>query len=135
MPARKPRKRKGVKLKPTELRPKDLLIISPDAGTRALISHVEEDGGQVLSVYREPLGGHTQIFAALPIDLVEPTAFQRDVSEGHLLKLTRAMDKTRRYLDPIIAVRQDGKYFTPNGGHRLAAVKDLGAKTIPALVI
>jgi len=39
------------------------------------------------------------------VDKVEPTVFQRDVSDAHVLKLTRAMDKTRRYLDPIIAVR------------------------------
>lgn len=141
MAARKPRtqkKRKGIKLKPTDLRAKDLVVSAPEAAVKTLIAQVEEDGGQVLSIYREPLGGHTQIFAALPIDLVEPTPYQRDVSEGHLLKLTRAMDKTRRYLDPIIAVRSEQgecKYFTPNGNHRLTALKELGAKTILALLI
>src|SRR5207342_198567 len=68
-------------------------------------------------------------------DKVEPTVFQRDVSDAHVLKLTRAMDKTRRYLDPIIAVREEGGFRTPNGGHRLTALKELGAKAILALVV
>jgi ParB family chromosome partitioning protein len=140
MPSRKPRKtvkrtRKGVKLKPTDLMPKDLLIESPDGETQRLVARIEADGGKVLAIYREPLGGHVQIFAALPVEKVEPTPFQRDVSEGHLLKLTRAMDKTRRYLDPIIAVHEGDLYHTPNGNHRLTALKELGAKSILALVV
>ena len=102
---------------------------------RALADQVAADGGRVLATYREPLGGHVQLFAALPIDLVEPTPYQRDVSDAHVRKLTLAMDRTRRYLDPVIAVRGDGKYLTPNGNHRLTAMKELGAKTILALLI
>src|SRR3712207_4227755 len=49
-----------------------------------LVQAIQEDGGQVLSVYRDPLGGHTVVFAALPIDKVEPTPYQRDVSEPHI---------------------------------------------------
>src|SRR5437763_4009103 len=45
------------------------------------------------------------------------------------------MDKTRRYLDPIIAVRENGAYLTPNGGHRLTALKELGAKAVLALLV
>ena len=45
------------------------------------------------------------------------------------------MDKTRRYLDPIIAVREDGHYLTPNGGHRLTALKELGARAVLAIVV
>ena len=102
---------------------------------RALVAQVAADGGSVLAVYKEPLGGHVQLFAALPIDLVEPTPYQRDVSDSHVRRLTLAMDRTRRYLDPVIAVRGDGKYLTPNGNHRLTAMKELGAKTILALLI
>src|SRR2546423_15265651 len=135
MPARRPRRkpgrpraRKGVKLKPTELGPGQLRIEDPPAELRALARQVEEDGGAVLAAYREPLGGHALLFTALPVDKVEPTPFQRDVSDAHVLKLTRAMDKTRRYLDPIIAVREDGAYRTPNGGARAPRVKGLGRK-------
>src|SRR5207302_5639187 len=131
----RPRARKGVKIKPTELGPSQLRLESPPEDLQALARQVEEDGGAVLAAYREPLGGHALLFAALPVDKVEPTPFQRDVSDAHVLKLTRAMDKTRRYLDPIIAVREDGAYFTPNGGHRLTALKELGAKAVLALLV
>src|SRR5213080_1788076 len=131
----RPRARKGVKLKPTELGPAQLRLEAPPPELQALARQVEEDGGAVLAAYREPLGGHALLFAALPVDKVEPTPFQRDVSDAHVLKLTRAMDKTRRYLDPIIAVREDGSYRTPNGGHRLTALKELGAKAVLALLV
>jgi ParB family chromosome partitioning protein len=131
----KPRARKGVKLKPTELGPTDLALTQPEGAAKALAESVAADGGAVLASYREPLGGHVQLLCALPIDRVEPTPFQRDVSDSHVRKLTLAMDRTRRYLDPIIAVRADGGYQTPNGSHRLTALKELGAKTVLALVI
>ncbi len=131
----RPRKRKGVKIEPTELGPKELLLADRPPEVAELARQVEDDGGAVLATYREPLGGHALLFAALPIDKVERTAFQRDISDAHVRKLTLAMDKTRRYLDPIIAVRQDGKYLSPNGGHRLTALQELGAKAVLALVV
>ena len=131
----KPRARKGVKLKPTELLPGDLRLAEIPEGLRDLAAAVEAEGGSVIAAYREPLGGNALLFSALPVDKVEPTVFQRDVSDAHVLKLTRAMDKTRRYLDPIIAVREEGGFRTPNGGHRLTALKELGAKSILALVV
>jgi ParB family chromosome partitioning protein len=131
----RPRARKGVKLKPTELLAGELLVASLDGETQKLVDEVQRDGGQVLAAYKEPLGGHVQLFAALPIERVEPTPYQRDVSDAHVRKLTLAMDRTRRYLDPIIAVRSDGKYWTPNGNHRLTAMNELGAKTILALLV
>jgi ParB family transcriptional regulator, chromosome partitioning protein len=130
-----PRKRKGVKLVPTTLNADELLVEHQAPEEETFARQVEADGGSVLATYKEPLGGHTQFFVALPIDKVEPTPFQRDVSDSHLRKLTVAMDRTRRYLDPIIVVRKDGGYFTPNGNHRLTALKELGAKTILALLI
>src|SRR3977135_1642063 len=131
----KPRARKGVKLKPTELLPPQLRLESVPPELQTLAGQVEAAGGGVLAAYREPLGGNALLFAARPVDKVEPTVFQRDVSDAHVLKLTRAMDKTRRYLDPIIAVRDPEGFRTPNGGHRLTALKELGAKAILALVV
>src|ERR1041384_5906912 len=131
----KPRARKGVKLKPTELTPQQLRLAEVPPELQALAQQVEADGGSVLAAYKEPLGGNVLLFAALPVEKVEPTVFQRDVSDAHVLKLTRAMDKTRRYLDPIIAVREAEGFRTPNGGHRLTALKELGAKAILALVV
>ena len=100
-----------------------------------LIQGIQEDGGQVLSVYRDPLGAHTVVFAALPIDKVEPTPYQRDLSEPHVKRLASAMERLDRFLDPVIAIRKEGKYWTPNGNHRLNASRLLGAKAIVALVL
>ncbi|MGA9521566.1 MAG: ParB/RepB/Spo0J family partition protein, partial [Myxococcaceae bacterium] len=84
---------------------------------------------------RDPLGGHPVVFATLPIEKVEPTPYQRDASEPHVKRLANAMERVDRYLDPLIAVRHDGRYWTPNGNHRLQASKLLGAKSIVALVL
>ncbi len=151
-----PRRRRGVKLKPTELGPQQLRLDEPPAELAALAKQVEDDGGAVLATYREPLGGHALLLTALPIERVVPTPFQRDISDAHVRKLTQAMDKTKRFLDPVIAVRDehaaelaaegDGKagdgddgekplYWVPNGYHRLTALKELGAKTLLALLV
>jgi ParB family chromosome partitioning protein len=131
----RPRARKGVKLKPTELVPAQLALAERPPELEALAKAVEADGGAVLAAYREPLGGHPLLFVALPVEKVERTPFQRDVSDPHVRRLTVAMDKTKRYLDPIIAVREGEGYMTPNGGHRLTALKELGAKSVLALLV
>lgn len=131
----RPRKRKGVKLQPTELGPRELVLAERPPELAALAAQVEADGGAVLAAYREPLGGHPLLFVALPVERVERTPFQRDVSDAHVRKLTVAMDKTKRYLDPIVAVREGDGYMTPNGGHRLTALKELGARSVLALLV
>lgn len=129
------KKRRGVTVRPTELDAPALKLDETPDDVKPTADAVVADGGAVLSVYREPLGGHTLLLVALPIDKIAPTPFQRDVSDAHVRKLTHAMDKTRRFLDPLIAVRHDGKYFTPNGNHRLTAMRELGAKCIVALLV
>ena len=127
---------------------------TPPAAVTRLAEAIEADGGTVLAPYKDPLGGHWQIFAALPIDLVEPTPYQRDLSKPHVERLSAAMDKLGRYLDPMIVVRsghpgegrttgaplRDGDaeprpYWTPNGNHRLAALRELGARSVVAIVV
>lgn len=109
---------------------------TPPASIEELAHQIEEDGGSVLATYRDPLGSKWQMLAALPIDRVEPTPFQRDLSEAHVGKVRKAIDTLDRYLDPVIAVpADDGKYWSPNGYHRLSAMKELGARSIVALVI
>jgi len=131
----RPRARKGVKLKPTDLTPGQLALPELPPELAALAAAVAADGGAVLAAYREPLGGHALLFTALPLEKVDRTPFQRDVSDAHVRRLTLAMDKTKRYLDPIIAIRENGKYLTPNGGHRLTALQELGAKSVLALLV
>jgi ParB family chromosome partitioning protein len=137
-PSGTPRRRRGVKLRPTELGATELAVEVPPPELAALAEAIRGDGGAVLATYREPLGGHALMLAALPIDKVAPTPFQRDISDAHVRRLTQAMDKTKRFLDPIIVVREQTEsaaYWTPNGYHRLTALKELGAKTVLALVV
>jgi ParB family chromosome partitioning protein len=131
------RKRRGVKLTPTELVPTQIAIDEPTPELAELAAQVEKDGGTVLAFYREPLGGNALCFVALPVDKIEPTPYQREVSDAHVRRLTVAMDKTKRFLDPLIVVRDDegSRYLTPNGNHRLTALKELGAKTAIALLV
>jgi len=106
------------------------------AAVTDLAERIASDGGAVLGIYRDPLGSHWQILAALPIDKIEPTPFQRDLSDAHVGRLTDAIDRLDRYVDPVTAVpTADGLYWTPNGYHRLGAMRRLGAKAIVALVI
>ncbi|HSB53282.1 MAG TPA: ParB/RepB/Spo0J family partition protein, partial [Gemmatimonadales bacterium] len=101
-----------------------------------LNAEVEADGGTVIGAYREPLGSQWQLLAALPIEKVEPTPYQRDLSETHVKRLSEAIEKLGRFMDPLIAVRTaEGRYWTPNGNHRLAAMRTLGARSIVALVV
>ena len=118
----------------------DLQSAAPPGEVAALHQAVVDDGGKVLAVYREPYGGRWLVMAALPIDLVEPTPYQRNLSDTHVRKLEGVIGKIGRFLDPIIAVRManphfDAKYWTPNGNHRLSAMRTLGAKSIVAIVV
>lgn len=106
-----------------------------DPAIAALAREVETGGGAVLARYREPFGGTPVLLAALPIERVEPTPFQRDPSEPHVKRLMNVVETLGRFLDPIVAVRHDGAYWTPNGNHRLQALKKLGARTIIALLV
>ncbi len=108
--------------------------IAPDLAPVA--ARVEQEGGSVLAAYREPLGGHSVLFAVLPIDRVQPTPFQRDLSEAHHKRLSEVISRTGRFLDPVIAVPAPEKgFWTPNGYHRLEAMRRLGARSIAALVL
>lgn len=106
------------------------------AAVEQLVTGITQDGGTMIGAYRDPLGGHWQVLAGLPLERVEPTPYQRDLSEAHVARLARAIDRLGRFLDPVIAVRtDDGKYWSPNGYHRLGALRQLGAKSIVALVV
>jgi ParB family chromosome partitioning protein len=100
-----------------------------------LVSEVEAAGGAGLGAYREPLSGRAILLASLPIKAVEPTPFQRNLSPTHTKRLAQKIEESGSFLDPLIVVRgADGKFWTPNGRHRLAAAKLLGLRQITALV-
>ena len=102
---------------------------------KALGKLIEEAGGHVLSAYREPLGGHWVALAALPLDKVKPTPYQRELSKAHADRLAAVIPKVGRFLDPVIAVPDGDGFISPNGMHRLSALTTLGAKTVVALVL
>src|SRR5262249_36058910 len=114
----------------------DLVAEAAPPAAADLVAGIARDGGVALASYRDPLGGQWVVLAALPIERVEPTPYQRDLSDSHMKRLADAINKLGRFLDPIITLPADGgKYWTPNGHHRLAALKRLGAKTITSLVL
>jgi ParB family chromosome partitioning protein len=105
-------------------------------GLDALIARVLDEGGFPIGGYLDPLGGQPLLFASLPIGKVEPTPFQRDLSDTHHKRLAEVIQKTGRFLDPVIAITAPGEgFWTPNGRHRLEALRRLGAKAITALVV
>jgi ParB family transcriptional regulator, chromosome partitioning protein len=115
-------------------------IFPPDARVPAALDHLAEqvaaDGGAVLAIYQEPVGDHWQLFAMLPLAVLKPTPFQRDLSPTHMKRLVEVMKKLDRYTEPVVAVRAaDGEYWTPNGNHRRAAAIKAGAKTIPVILV
>jgi len=148
MPEKKPRAARLIgssrRRKPagasTGLAARELQAAAPPNDIAALHRAIDDDGGKVLAIYREPYGGRWLVLTALPIELVEPTPYQRNLSDTHVRKLEAVIGKIGRFLDPIIAVRAPKpehatKYWTPNGNHRLSAMRTLGAKSIIAIVV
>ncbi|MGE5217693.1 MAG: ParB N-terminal domain-containing protein [Chloroflexota bacterium] len=135
-----PRKRRKLAGHAAGLTATELVTTTPPSGVKELSDAIETDGGKVLASYREPFGGHWLVLAALPIDRVEPTPYQRNLSDAHVRKLEGVIAKLGRFLDPIVVVRKEHndsatRYWTPNGNHRLSAMKTLGAKSIVGLVV
>ena len=139
MPAKTAVKRKRItpKAKPGtkgfEARECVLEPSSPDL--REVVTRVESEGGVVVGQCRDPLGGTPLLIAIVPIDSIEPTPFQRDLSEAHHKKLATVIEKTGIFLDPVITVLAPNRgFWTPNGRHRLEAMRRLGAKAITTLI-
>jgi ParB family chromosome partitioning protein len=129
-PPQRKRKAKSTGLEPGEC------AIGITEELAPVAERIEASGGSVLATYRDPLGGSALILAALPIDAIQPTPFQRDLSDTHHKRLAMVIQKTGRFLDPVIAIPDPDKAFwTPNGFHRLEAMRRLGARSITALVV
>src|SRR5437762_8831362 len=138
MVKRAPTRRRLRKAKPGTkgLGPAECRLTEPSGAVAEVTEAIEKAGGCVVGSYKEPLGGHPVLIAILPIDTVEPTPFQRDLSDAHHKRLADVINKTGRFLDPIIAVvAPRNGFWTPNGRHRLEAMRRLGAKSISALVV
>jgi len=113
----------------------DVAISLDSAEVAEVVALVRSAGGALIGGYRDPLGGRPLVLASLPLSAVQPTPFQRDLSPTHAKRLALKIDETAAFLDPLIVVRgEDGRLWTPNGRHRLAAGKFLGLKQITALI-
>jgi len=105
------------------------------ADVAPLAELIRKAGGVPVGAYRDPLGSRPLVLATLPLAAVQPTPFQRDLSPTHTQRLAKKIDEAKAFLDPLIVVQgHDGRFWTPNGRHRLAAGKVLGLKQITALV-
>ncbi|MEO7726866.1 MAG: ParB N-terminal domain-containing protein [Burkholderiales bacterium] len=148
MAAAKPRAKSTLKRKPAKRRtkkaaarsrgfsPEDCRLDALPAEAAATRARIELAGGMVIGAYNDPLGKNPLLMAILPIDAVEPTPFQRDLSQTHHKKLADVIDRTGLFLDPLIAVTAPEQgFWTPNGMHRLEAMRRLGARSITALVV
>jgi ParB family transcriptional regulator, chromosome partitioning protein len=138
----------GIKRKPAKRTPKkaaarsrgyipnECRIENLTAEAEEVRSRIEKVGGMVVGSYCDPLGKNPLLMAILPIDSIEPTPFQRDLSQTHHRKLADVIHRTGIFLDPVVAVTAPGEgFWTPNGRHRLEAMRRLGAKSISALVV
>ena len=134
-----PRKKKVVRWKKAApgsagLSPQETLA---QIGAQALelAAAVERDGGSIIGHYRDPFGKKDLLLAVLPVEQVEPTPYQRDASDAHVKRLANAIEKIGSFLDPIVVIRHEKGYWTPNGNHRLQAMKRLGVKSITVLLV
>jgi len=108
----------------------------PSKTARALAEQIDRDGGRVLAIYQEPVGEHWQVFCLLPRTKVEASPYQRDVSPTHVKRLTEAVRRVDRFVDPIVVVSpRAGVYWTPNGNHRRVALDKLKTDVVPAIVV
>ena len=112
------------------------IVLGLDSDALApLVAQVTGVGGAPIGAYREPLSGRALLIAALPVEAVQPTPFQRDLSPTHAKRLANKIEESGSFLDPLIVVRgEDGRLWTPNGRHRLAAARHLGLRQVTALV-
>jgi ParB family chromosome partitioning protein len=113
----------------------EVVIALDDPAVAELAALVRGAGGAPIGAYHEPFGGRALLLASLPLAAVQPTPFQRDLSPTHAKRLAAKIEETAAFLDPLIVVRgEDGRLWTPNGRHRLAAGKVLGLRQITALI-
>jgi len=113
----------------------EVMADTPPAEVSRLSTLIGEAGGTAIARYREPFGGFWVVLAALPLDRIKPTPYQRELSKTHAERLAAVIPKVGRFLDPVIAVPDGDGFITPNGMHRLAALGSLGAKAVIALVM
>ena len=135
---RAPAKRRPRKAKPGTrgLTPAESQFDSLSGAAEEAARRVESVGGQLIGSYYEPLGRNPVLVASCR----SRASSRRRSSAICPMRITSGssgvIDKTGLFLDPIIAITApDEGFWTPNGLHRLEAMRRLGAKSIIALVV
>jgi ParB family chromosome partitioning protein len=131
---RKTTRRRGP-AEPRGPQPAESAIDPGDRAVAALAERVRDADGVVLAAFKDPYAASPLVLASLPLRAVEPTPFQRDLSRTHADKLVKAIGAAGLFLDPVIAVPGGERFWSPNGRHRLAAAKQLGLRTVTALIV
>src|SRR6266508_3688173 len=144
---RKTTRRRGP-AEPRGPEPGESALDPADRAVADLAERVRRADGAVLAAFKDPYASSPLVLASLPLKAVEPTPFQRDLSRTHAQRLVGAIGAAGLFLDPVIAVpaetkRGDGggqrpppsSFWSPNGRHRLAAAKQLGLRSVTALIV
>src|SRR5579864_4343650 len=87
MVKRAPARRRPRKAKPGTkgLGPAECRLEQPTGAAAEAAEAITKAGGCVVGSYKEPLACHPVLLCVLPIDAVEPTPFQRDLSDAQRL--------------------------------------------------
>jgi ParB family transcriptional regulator, chromosome partitioning protein len=85
MVKRAPARRRPRKARPETkgLGPAECRLEQPTGAAAEVAEAIEKAGGCLVGSYKEPLAGHPVLLCVLPIDAVEPTPFQWDLSHAH----------------------------------------------------
>src|SRR5258706_16446087 len=65
----------------------DVAIDMDSAEIADVVALVRRAGGALIVAYRDPLGGRPQVLASRPLNAVQQTPFQRDLSPTHAKRL------------------------------------------------
>ena len=65
----------------------DVIIAMDSAEIADVVALIKNAGGALIGAYRDPLGGRPLVLASLPLSVVQPTPFQRDLSPTHAKRL------------------------------------------------
>src|SRR5260370_954817 len=127
---RAPAKRTPRKAKPGTrgLSPAECRLDSLSGEAEEVRARIEREGGLVLGAYSDPLGKNALLLAILPIERIEPTPFERDLSRGLPAKL--AVAPARGGMFPARGRGGPGRregLGAPRGRPRLGAMRGLGA--------
>jgi ParB family transcriptional regulator, chromosome partitioning protein len=111
MVKRAPARRRPRKAKPGTkgLSPAECRLDQPTGTAAEAAEAIAKAGGCVVGSYKEPLAGHPVLLSVLPIDAVEPTPFQRDLSDAHHKRLAASMvscSKSRSFHAPDGAIEE-----------------------------